>query len=187
MINLAQTSLLDILPPNLRSDPTVAAAAQAMDAELRMISAEIDKLNYISRMGVLTSEEADELAWQFHVDFYDSSLPLEQRRELIKNSDAWHRRKGTPSAVEELIATIFGDGRVEEWWEFGGTPYTFRVLTNNSSATGEQAQQFLSALNSVKRLSARLESIQITATDEMNFVMAGVLHIGDFLRIRQVV
>jgi len=187
MTNLETTSLLGILPPNLRSDPNISAAAKAIDVELQAITISIRKLSYFDRLDELTDEETDELAWQFHVDFYDPSLPLEQRRELVKNSFAWHRRKGTPSAIEELIATLFGDGRVEEWWQFGGDPYTFRVITSNASVTTDLAQEFIAALNSVKNIRSHLESVIIEASESMDLYFGNVLNMTDNLTIKQVV
>ncbi|MEF3312604.1 phage tail protein I [Paenibacillus sp. GYB004] len=187
MIDIQTVSLLDMLPPNLRADPNIAAAAQSIDGEIQALNDKIRKLSYFDRMDSLSEEEIEELAWQYHVDFYDPSLPIEQRRELVKNSYAWHKRKGTPSAVEELIATIFGDGEVQEWFQYGGDPYTFRVITSNSSATNEQAQRFIDALNSVKNVRSWLDAVQITAGDEMNLYLGFALHMGEKMTVKQVV
>lgn len=186
MIDITAVSLLDILPPNLKRDATVAAAAQAIDAEMQGITAAIKAIPYFDRLDTLTSEEADQLAWQLHVDFYDPSLPLYQRRELVKSSFAWHKRKGTKSAVEQLITTVFGDGQVQEWFEYGGNPGTFRVISSNSAITNEDAQKFLDALDSVKNARSHLDAIQITASDDMNLYFGNALHTGTYLTIEQV-
>lgn len=186
MIDINQISMLDLLPPNLRGDPAFAAAAKALDSELQAINAEVRKLSIYDRYDEWTEEETDELAWQFHVDFYDPSLPLAQRRELVKNSIGWHRRKGTPSAVEELVATLFGEGKVEEWFEYGGDPFYFRVVTNNPEVTTARAQEFSRAVNSVKRLTARLERIVLGISEEVPLYYAGVLHMSEKMTVRMV-
>lgn len=186
MINLSSASLLDILPPNLSADPTIEAAAKALDAQRNIVLAAIDRLPLFSRLNELTDEEANELAWQWHVDFYDPDLPLEQRRALVKSAYALHRRKGTKSAVEELIRTVFGDGQVQEWFEYGGEPGTFRILTTNTDATSSKAEQFLAALESVTRASAHLDEIQAIVSDEMSLYIAGFAHIGDIITMKQV-
>lgn len=186
MIDMKYGSLLDIIPSNIKDDPSVAAAALVIDAELKGITDEIQKLSIFSRSDEWTEEETDELAWQFHVDFYNPSLPIEQKRELVKNSIAWHRRKGTPSAVEELVTTLFGEGKVEEWWEYGGQPYYFQVLTNNPEVTQEKAKEFYRAIDSVKRLTARLEKVIIRQTEDMPLYYAGVLHMGEKMTVRMV-
>jgi phage tail P2-like protein len=187
MINLDAASLLDILPPNLRTDTQVAAAAIAIDGELQAITAAIRQLTYFDRLDSLTSEEADELAWQWHVDFYDPTLPLEQRRELVKKSYAWHRRKGTPAAVEELIETIFGSGEVQEWFQYGGQPGYFKVVTSDPDANTTRAQEFLAAINSVKNERSWLEAIEITTEGTMNLRFGFALHYGDHITMKQVV
>lgn len=186
MIDIDDLSILDILPPNLRNDPGLAAAAKATNDQLKAVVQEISKLSIFTRANEWTEEETDELAWQFHVDFYDPSLPIEQKRELVKNSIAWHRRKGTPSAVEELITTLFGEGKVEEWWEYGGQPYYFQVVTNNPEVTQEKAKEFYRAIDSVKRLTARLEKVIIRQTEDMPLYYAGVLHMGEKKTVRMV-
>lgn len=186
MISLGQVKLADILPPNLRSDPTIAAAATAADAQRADILAAIYKLPFFSRLETLTDEEADELAYQFHVDFYDTDLPLQQKRALVANSYAWHRRKGTKSAVEELIRTVFGDGSVQEWFEYGGQPGTFRVITTNADTTNAKADQFIAALSTVTRASAHLDVIQIDVTDKMEVYIGHALHVGKTLTFKQV-
>lgn len=187
MISLQTVSLLDLLPDNLRSDGTVHAAAQGIDTELQALSKLIQTLPHLNRLDELTDAEADAYAWQYHVDFYDPSLPLEQRRELVKNSFRWHRRKGTPSAVEELVATVFGSGTVQEWWEYGGEPYHFRVLTNDPTATNDGATRFIQAVNSTKNTRSVLESIQITTETTMNLCIGFAVHIGDYFKIEQAV
>lgn len=185
MVNIQSASLLDLLPYNLRADPTVAAAALAIDGELQAVSGLIDPLVYFARLDNLTEEETDELAWQFHVDFYDPTLPLPQRRELVKNSYRWHRIKGTPSAVEELMTAIFGDGIVEEWYEYGGQPYYFRVITSNFSATTEHAQRFLSLVQSVKNARSWLDGVIIRLVEITPVYWGTAIYVTEKLQVTQ--
>lgn len=184
MIDMKSVSLLDIIPSNIKDDPSVAAAALAIDAELKGITDEIQKLSIFSRSDEWTEEETDELAWQFHVDFYNPSLPIEQKRELVKNSIAWHRRKGTPSAVEELVSTLFGSGKVEEWWEYNGQPYHFRVLTDNPAVNNERAQEFIRAIQSVKRLTAKLDEVVISDNEQLPMYFGGAVLVYDRITVR---
>ncbi|NEZ43721.1 phage tail protein I [Paenibacillus alvei] len=186
MIDIKDVGLLDLLPPNLLEDDNVVASAKAIDQQLQQMTQRILKLPVMSRMDELSDEEADRLAWEFSVGFYDTTLPIEQKRELVRNAIRWHRTKGTPAAVEELVTALFGDGKVEEWWEYGGSPGYFRVITNNEAVTNERAQEFLQAVNSVKRLTAMLEKVVLTQTERMQLYFGGALHIGEKMTIRQV-
>lgn len=168
MRDIHNVSLLDILPPNLAAEKNVRAAALAIDGELAKVTETIQLLALDYNVDDLPEEWVNELAWQSRVDFYDTSLPLEIRRDLVKKSDSWKRRKGTPSAVEELVTSIFSFGKVEEWWEYGGAPYTFRVVTTNPAATTDMAEQFIAAVESVKNKRSRLESVRVDITwDEL--------------------
>lgn len=183
MIDLGKINLIDLIPPNLKNDPKVSAAAEALNQQLRIITRLIPGVAIFHRIDSLPGEWVDALAQQWHVDFYDPDLTLSQRRELVKNSLAWHRRKGTPSAVEELITTIFGDGEVKEWFEYGGDPGKFKVMTSNASATADDAEKFLAALGSVVRVSAHLEAIEITVNDTLQMYIGMPLHIGEFMTV----
>ncbi|MDT2292325.1 hypothetical protein P7H15_04590 [Paenibacillus larvae] len=57
MIDIQNVSLLDILPPNLRRDPTISAAAKSIDEELRQITVEISTLSLFDRLDELTDRK----------------------------------------------------------------------------------------------------------------------------------
>lgn len=187
MIDIYNISLLQLLPPNLKQDPDIIAASKAVDGEFILIVNEVKSCIIIPRIDELGSTLIDLLAWELHVDFYDPALPLEIRRQLVKNSTKWHIQKGTPAAVEELISTIFDDGKVIEWFENGGQPYTFQVVTNNESVSMDKAEQFTRALNSVKNARSWLDKVIITESETMNLYFGGVVHTGDFITISEVV
>jgi len=157
--SIIDVQLLDLLPPNMQDNDQVKALSQTIWQAWKPIVQNMEKV-FIS---VETANDTllDELAWQEHVDFYNSLLPIETKRELIRNSFKFHIKKGTPAIVEELITAIFGNGQVEEWFEYGGEPYFFRIITSNSDVTNKMEQEFLRALNSIKRLSAWLDGIVI--------------------------
>lgn len=187
MISLQQIKLLDLIPPNLRSDPTIVAAAEALNQQLQAVTQLIPGVSILHQIDTLPEDWVDALAWQWRAPFYDQSLPLEQKRELVRKALAWHKRKGTPSAVEELVATIFGSGTVQEWYEYGGEPAYFKVLTNDPSATSDKANEFLAAVNAVKNVRSWLEAIEITTEGFMNLNFGFVAHIGKTITARQVV
>ncbi|MEK4882323.1 MULTISPECIES: phage tail protein I [Paenibacillus] len=183
MIDIHKLSLRDILPPSIANDPAIAAAAAALDTELQVTTSEIRKLDILGRSEEWSSEEVDELAWQYKPPYYDPELPLEQRRELVRTAIQFHRKKGTPRAVEDLVKLLFGEGRVEEWFEYGGRPYHFQVITNNADVTNARAQEFIQAVDSVKRLSVVLDRVTISQTEDLELYFGGALHMGEIMRV----
>lgn len=187
MIDIYNISLLDLLPDNLKEDEDVRAIAEAITPELQSVSLEIKDIIELVNLGISPEEIIDLLAWENHVDFYDASLPIEQKIKLVENADFYHRSKGTPAAVEDLIVTLFGEGKVVEWFEYDAEPGYFKVVTNNKAVTEEKAQEFIAALNSVKRKSAWLEKIEITQVEDISLYFGGFVHMGDKMELRQVV
>lgn len=188
MIDIYNIKLLDLLPPNLKKDPDIIAAARSIDEEFAAIVDEAKNCIIIPRIAEIEdSELIDLLAWQFHVDFYDPALTLEIRKQLVENSFAWHKYKGTPAAVEELISTLFDEGQILEWFEYGGDPFYFQVITNNTSVTQERALEFTKALESVKNKRSWLDKVIISQKEGLTLYFGSFVHVGDRHYIRQVV
>ena len=162
MADIRGISLLDAAPPNLAEDPECAAIMNAASAAFQKLADKAEMLILLPNIDRQPSEIVDALAYHYHVDFYDASLPLETRRNLVKNHNEWHRIKGTPEAVERIIQTLFGDGYLVEWFQRDEMdPYTFEVHTTNESAAGEKLQQFVTAVNAVKNVRSHMTRIVI--------------------------
>ncbi|MEC0234084.1 phage tail protein [Paenibacillus kribbensis] len=186
MIDILDVSIVDLLPESVKNDPTMRAFALTLDEQLLKPKKDIYKLRRLTRMDDLDSDEANDLAYQLHVDFYDPALPLETRIELVKNSINFHRIKGTPAAVEQLIDILFGDGVVEEWFQYDGIPGHYRVKTSNPQATRDRVEEFYRAIESVTRFTAHLDSVVLEQTEEMALFFGNGLHMRDIMTVRMV-
>lgn len=159
--DLQSVSLLDILPPNLLADKKINAAARALDDELQKITAATRKALLLPRLDELSEEVIDLLAWQWHVDFYEPiGMDIETKRRLIKNSIAWHRIKGTPAAVEQVVSAVFDTSHVQEWFEYGGKPYHFKVITEDVTTDPNVLARMRRAINAAKNTRSWLETIE---------------------------
>ena len=157
---LQHTSLFDILPQNLLRDEQIKAAAQALDAELQKITAATKEALLLPRLDELSEAVIDLLAWQWHVDFYEPNMSLETKRQLVRESIAWHRLKGTKAAVEKMVQAVFRGGVVTEWFEYGGEPYHFRVdILSAPQITAENTARLLNVINASKNIRSWLDEI----------------------------
>lgn len=127
MRKLSDIVLQEIAPPSINRDKNVQAICAAIDAEMRKLARQTELVLLLPRLDELPEELVDELAWQYHVDFYDYSADLTKKRNLVRQAIAWHKRKGTPAAVEEVCTAAFKTAKVFENWEYGGEPYHFQV------------------------------------------------------------
>ena len=152
-MDLNNVSILNIMSPNLAADKNVRMMAEAFDKALHEIILKIPDIEIIPNLmlnRIVNEVLIDLLAWQFHVDFYEPNMPIETKRELVLKSLDWHYRKGTPSVVEEIVSTVFSKAVIQEWYEYGGLPYRFRIATHEQMPDEETRNRLYRAINSVK-------------------------------------
>ena len=164
-MKLTDLVLLSLQTAYMQRDLTTEGMCRATEAELH--NSAISTYNVLMYQSLNTLEDTefgnslvDELAWQFHVDYYDPTADFDIKRNLVKKSIQIHRKKGTPQAVVDLLDTAFPSGIttvLNEWWEYGGEPYHFKITT--SSLNGVNASLFYKALNSVKNARSYLDGV----------------------------
>lgn len=177
--DLQSVSLIDILPPNLLADKQIYAAARALDDELQKITAATRNALLLPRLDELSEEVIDLLAWQWHVDFYEPSMSIETKRQLVRESIAWHRIKGTKAAVEKMAQTVFKGGVVTEWFEYGGEPYHFRIdLLTAPNITQDDTARLLAVVNAAKNARSVLDELRFRreAQKYMYYASAPTIH-----------
>lgn len=67
------------------------------------------------------------LAWGRSVDTWDNAWTDAQKRAVIKASFSIHKAKGTVGAVRTAVGALGYRTKISEWWQYNGTPYTFKV------------------------------------------------------------
>ncbi|MEY8831554.1 phage tail protein I [Phaeobacter italicus] len=79
--------------------------------------------------GVVPEDMLDLLAWEYSVDVWDRSLPLDIRRLLVERSSEVHRYKGTVHGLRQALSLFDFQADIVEWWQMEepGVPGTFRV------------------------------------------------------------
>lgn len=155
----ADYDIADNLPESLNRE-NLKQVAQLIDDKLHELNMLSELVSIYPRIDELSSALIDALAIQFHVDFYDTSLPLDKRRALVKNSIRWHMRKGTAGVVQEVVQTVFDSGVVNEWFEYGGQPYHFKVdLLSAPEITPENIDLIVKCINTVKNVRSWLDGL----------------------------
>ena len=186
-MNLSNVNLLALQSAYMQQDPTTQALCASLTPQFKLLAGNVKFSLIYSRIDYLQEVLLDEQAWQMHIDWYDATASIDVKRKLIKNSDKVHMYLGTPYAIEQVVNDYFGDGYVEEWFEYDGEPFYFRVVTSNPAVTGEQATQFTQAIEKVKNLRSRLEQVIVSMTGQMDEYFGFVLQTGDFYNVEQVV
>lgn len=162
-----------LLPQFMRDDPAIKGMAAAINSIIPGLSRSVKRLSTWDIIDELTETELDELAWELNILWYDKAAPIATKRQLVKDSDRVYRHLGTKWAVENVIRAYFGDGKIEEWFEYGGQPGHFRVVSSNPSLNAEKITEFMALLGSVKRHSSHLDVITINLAADIQLA-AGV-------------
>lgn len=161
MIKLYDSNITDILPESLSDDPKVQALGYAVKRAMQRL------INYCQNIGVYFSIDTvpeqvlDLLAVELNTQYYDTSMSIEVKRNIIKNTMLWYTKTGTKAAVQELVENIFGNGDIQEWFDYGGDPFCFKVTTSNINSTDDMIQQLESIVSSVQNARSHLDSVII--------------------------
>lgn len=176
-MRLTDFSLIALQTAFMQRDLTTQGMCEGLQGELENVVE--NTYNILMYQMLSTAEDTefanqlvDELAWQFHVDYYDKNAAFDIKKQLVKQSIRIHQKKGTPSAVEELIATVFtSTTQLLEWYNYdGGEPYHFKIRTTKLPTSADEIK-FRKALNTVKNERSYLDTIeQITVALNEAFV-----------------
>lgn len=160
MNEIYHVSLKEILPPSISSDEEVQRTAKAIEENLNTASRLIPMTAVYARIDELPESVLDALAWQLHVDVYDEDMSLAQKRKLVKNAIKDHKYKGTPCAVKSVVEVLLNYAKVEEWYEYGGSPFHFRVSGESGPIpNGDKLQRLVDAINEVKNVRSWLDGV----------------------------
>lgn len=184
MIDLRNIEPLNLMPEVFRKDAQIQAMSYAFCETARGLLEKIDPVAVYAAIDVLPEKIIDLLAVEFRAQYYDTSLPVEEKRKAVKKALLWHCRAGTVSAVRELTDLVWrsDSAQVQEWFDYGAAPYLFRVLLGTDMRIDEdKIDAFLAALWKVKNTRSHLEAIafrrQINHTVHIGAAMRACGHI----------
>lgn len=109
------------------------------------------------------------LAEQFHITGNEGWLLAateEEKRNLIKASIELHKYKGTKYAIKKVLEMLNLKGDVEEWFQYEGEPYHFKVSINliNRELSQEVKERLNALINEFKNERSWLELIKVFIT-----------------------
>ena len=172
-MKLQEAEILKLLPAWMRDDGSVKGLAEGTDEVARALAARIKLMSRWNQIDRLDEQTLDEMAWELNIQWYDSTAPIEAKRAVIRSSDLVYSKLGTRYAVEQIVRDYFRTGEVREWYEYGGEPHHFKVLSDNPELVNSNLDLFLKLLRTVKRRSSWLDAILICLTGEM-FLYSGM-------------
>lgn len=174
MITVYDINLTDILPEKIKYNSSTEALSYAIRREIDRIKSKIDISDCFGDIDKMPDKLCDYMASELDALYYDKSLPVERKRELIKIASGLHKISGTQKALEILVNAVLGESTVKEWFDMPDTkPYLFDIVTD--STLSENRLDYLNSIvKRVKSARSMLKKIKISHKRKVNNLYIGV-------------
>lgn len=160
MIDLTNGELLDVIPAE-KADADSKARSYAIRLAMQYVIQGINRAMLFTSIDTMPEYILDYMAVELRVFYYDQTMTIDVKREVIKNAIPWYIKAGTTQAVEDMAAVIFGDAKVTEWMDFEdgiGEPGTFDIETDTTS-TQKSYEEISRVIGKVKNVSSVLRNV----------------------------
>lgn len=154
--------LLGAFPYSLARDDDKEKLAESIAGDLAGIVADTAKAVIFPNIDILPEALLDTLAQDLKIDWYDTDSPVEYKRNTVKECILVHKYKGTKYAVETALHSMFASAEVQEWFEYSGEPFHFKVVVYGSTSSG--LKKLNSKLMYAKNLRSVLDMVEFVLT-----------------------
>lgn len=182
-MKLENLDILDFLPNYTKDDLSVKGLAYALTNSLVTAVKFISLCQIYANIDTIDVSILDELAMQFSALEYSSDYDENIKRSIIKTCMDTHRKRGTVAGVEKIIAEIFGNGYVEEFFDYNGDPFYFKVYTSNMSVEDDMVDEFERVLESSQNARSWLDQVIVENTLESSIKTVGIISDAEFIYI----
>ncbi len=165
MIKYSEAELLDLLPAAMKESDDVQAISYAIRKATEKLITFAKRTSLYGDLDQVPEDVLDLIAIELQTQYYATDLDINTKRDLVRNTMSWYAIAGTPSAVEELVRSVFGVGEVVEWFDFDPgvgevIPGQFDI-ESNATMTPQMAEDFLKIIRKVKNASSHLRRVTV--------------------------
>jgi len=120
------------------------------------------------------AEMLDTLALFYSVDFYRNDFLEEDKRALIFSSIELKKIKGTVGALKKVFASLDIEIDVEEWFEYGGEPFRFKLdfALKSKEITPQLLDTLTRMVHEYKNVRSVMEEIVLAYTSRQSLFVA---------------
>lgn len=170
-------NLMSVFPPSLAADSRVRALAEATATLLVGRLFELPLADLYGHLDALPEEVLDVLAKDFNIAWYDKDADRTTKARLIKDAFYVYRHIGTKSAVLTVLGSLYEGSTLEEWFEYGGAPYTCRISLGNGDqfCDTDVLKEQLENIDLYKNLRTSIESVHFDAVKSTGVYVGSAL------------
>lgn len=120
-------SIHQLFPDFILADKNGYAMAKAIERALQIMCSTIQTgIENVKDIDKMPEWRLDEMAWELGC-LYDNNANIETKRRWIKDATPLYSAIGTPQAIYNFLEGFFDQVELEEYWQYGGEPFHFRV------------------------------------------------------------
>lgn len=189
--SIYDTDFTNYLPEALKEDNKIVGIAKALSEQMLKVSGICNNVLIYARIDELPEKILDMLAYDFHCDWYDKSYPIETKRRILKNNVIIHKKLGTKYAVEKALADVYKTAKVQEWFEYNGEPYHFKISVDigTTGITQSTKKEIEGKMKFYKNLRSHCDGIhyELGTGEKADVKALSVLRCAGSIRIKTLV
>lgn len=163
MINILDVKLSDLLPSSFDT-VEIKALNNVVTFSLYLMQKYINNANFTVNIDNVSEKIIDYLACEYRTPYYDETLDLKTKRNLVKSTMLTYQKIGTTNIIKEYLNTLNEETDVAEWYDYDGQPYNFKIFLNISEKR-EVDEKLLTDIKNkiekIKNVRSSLEAIEI--------------------------
>ena len=162
MQELYEGTPYELMPEVLRT-PENEAISYAISEGLKKLLNYTKAISLYGDISQVSDEILDAMAEELRTQYYDSGANRTVREEMVKQTLGWYMRGGTNATLSEYLATLYGGGQIEEWFDYDGDPYYFKAVVNIDEDTVlpvGSTQEIIRKINGYKNVRSWLEVLE---------------------------
>lgn len=164
--------IAQLVPEFLRNDKNGYAMAKAIEAGLAYFLARAqDGMDCLQNVEKMPEWRLDEMAWELGC-LYDYQADTEAKRSWIKEATPMFYAYGTPQVIYNYLAGFFDRIEVDEYWQYGGEPFHFRVTAHGEWTTTKE-EWMRKAIAQAKNVRSVLDSMAAGSAVEIRIGTEG--------------
>lgn len=164
MKGLFDTTLLDLTGIHTIQNQCISYVVHEF---MKILQEKAEHIVLFREIENLPEKILDYLAVEWSLPYYEDTLDRDTKVRLVKEGFNWRKTAGTVAGVENLAKKMFGQGKVVEWYDYGGQPGFFKIVTN-AKMIADMKKFFTFLLKKQKNVRSRLDFIEITRDIETN-------------------
>lgn len=156
-----------LVPRHILADKNGYALAKAIERAFQIVAeAAQNGIDIIKDPQKMPEWRLDERAGELGC-LYDYNGTVEQKRYWISQATYLYSVYGTPQAIYNFLEGFFQTVEVEEWWQYSGDPYHFRVTVSGEGYSADKIAWATKAILGVKNVRSVLDDVTIDNSSEI--------------------